>query len=256
MAIKINKDGVMGHTITIKGQRIYYRSLGSGTPLILLHGYAATGLLWQRCLPFLAQQHQVIAIDLPGHGHSELTGPWHLCDIAPLLALLLRQMDLMPAAVIGHSMGGAIAIHLSAIAPDRVERLVLVDSTGVPLEAGISTLAIRSIRSALTPQGGSSYPLSIQLSMLKPDPYLYWQVAQEMVKSDFRTELASLNLPTLILWAEQDVLLPIQLGERLSKALPHAKFIRIPDAGHRLPLSHPELFSRIVLEFLQEEREN
>jgi pimeloyl-ACP methyl ester carboxylesterase len=254
MAIKTNKDREMGHTITIEGQRIYYRSFGSGTPLVLLHGYAATGLLWQKCLPFLAQQHQVIAIDIPGHGQSKLTGPWHLSDMAPLLALLLQQMDLMPAAVIGHSMGGAIAIHLSTLAPDMIERLVLVDSTGMPLEAGIPTLAARSVRSALTPQGGNSYPLSVQLGMLKLDPYLYWQVAQEMVKSDFRNELASLNLPTLIIWGEQDVLLPVELGERLSKALPHAQFMRIPDAGHRLPLSHPELFSRIVLEFLQEGR--
>jgi 3-oxoadipate enol-lactonase len=256
MVIKANKDAEAGHTTTIQGQRIYYRCLGSGTPLVLLHGYAATSLLWQRCLPFLAQQHQVIAIDIPGHGHSTYSGPWHLNDIAPLLVLLLRQLNLMPMAIMGHSMGGAIAIHLSAIAPDMVERLVLVDSTGVPLEAGMSTLAIRSIRSALTPQGGSSYPLSIQLGMLKPTPYLYWQVAQEMVKSDFRKELASLNLPTLIIWGKQDVLLPIQLGERLSKALPNAQFISIPDAGHRLPLSHPELFSRIILEFLQEGRRN
>jgi 3-oxoadipate enol-lactonase len=220
MVIKANKDAEAGHTTTIQGQ-----------------------------------QHQVIAIDIPGHGHSTYSGPWHLNDIAPLLVLLLRQLNLMPMAIMGHSMGGAIAIHLSAIAPDMVERLVLVDSTGVPLEAGMSTLAIRSIRSALTPQGGSS-PLSIQLGMLKPTPYLYWQVAQEMVKSDFRKELASLNLPTLIIWGKQDVLLPIQLGERLSKALPNAQFISIPDAGHRLPLSHPELFSRIILEFLQEGRRN
>jgi pimeloyl-ACP methyl ester carboxylesterase len=211
-------------------------------------------LMWQKCLPFLAQHHQVIAIDIPGHGQSKLTGPWHLEEIAPLLVMLLRQMNLMPIAVMGHSMGGAIAIHLSAIAPDIIKRLVLVDSTGLPLEGGITTLAIRSIRSALTPQGGSSYPFSIQLGMFKSTPSLYWQVAQEMVKSDFRNELASLNLPTLIIWGEQDVLLPIQLGERLSKALPHAKFIRIPDAGHRLPLSHPELLSNMVLEFLQEER--
>ncbi len=242
------------HTITIAKQHLYYRSAGSGAPLVLLHGYGVSGNVWQRCLPYLAQQCQVFIVDLPGHGHSKLAGgPWLLREMAPLLAIWLRQMGLAPIALMGHSMGGAIAIHLAAQAPDLVERLVLVNAAGMPLETRLPTLMARSIHSMLQPQSGS-YPWALIRDVLKPRPRVLWQAAQEMVSSDFQAELATITMPTLIIWGEHDVLLPLTRGQALSAALPHATFIKLPYSGHRPPLSQPEEFSRLVLEFLQEEQ--
>ena len=90
--------------------------------------------------------------------------------------------------------------------------------------------------------------------VLKPRPRLLWQAAQEMVGSDFRAELAKLaatERPVLIIWGERDLLLPLALGEELSKVLPRAAFITMPHSGHRPPLSEPEKFSRLVLDFLE-----
>ncbi len=212
------------HTITIAKQHLYYRSAGSGAPLVLLHGYGVSGNVWQRCLPYLAQQCQVFIVDLPGH-----------------------------VALMGHSMGGAIAIHLAAQAPDLVERLVLVNAAGMPLETRLPTLMARSLHSMLQPKSGS-YPWALIRDVLKPRPRVLWQAAQEMVSSDFQAELATITIPTLIIWGEHDVLLPLTRGQALSAALPHATFIKLPYSGHRPPLSQPEEFSRLVLEFLQEEQ--
>jgi pimeloyl-ACP methyl ester carboxylesterase len=97
----------------------------------------------------------------------------------------------------------------------------------------------------------STHPgVFFRTDVLKPRPCLLWQTAQEIVRSDFRAELASIHIPSLIPWGERDVLLPLASGQQLRKALPHATFISLPNCGHRPPLSQPELFSRFVLEWL------
>jgi pimeloyl-ACP methyl ester carboxylesterase len=237
--------------VTINSQQFYYRVAGSGLPLVLLHGYGTSGYIWQRTLPYFTQQRQVFMVDLPGHGRSKPTRPWQLREVAPLLATWLRQMQLPPIALAGHSMGGAIAIHLTAHAPELVEHLVLVNAAGIPLRAKLPLLATRSVRSILQP-GSGSYPWPLVRDILRrPRLRLLWQAARQMQESDFRAELATITVPTLILWGERDVMLPLALGKELSVALPHATFISLPNCGHRPPISQPEVFSRLVLEFLQ-----
>src|SRR5579859_2542139 len=146
------------HTITIAGQRLFYRIIGAGKPLVLIHGHAASGATWHPVLPLLAQHYQVICVDLPGYGRSRFTGPWRLREIAPLLIRWLQQIELPPVALIGHSMGGAIATHLAASAPRLVDRLILVDAAGLPLRTPLPNLASRSVRSFFQPGNGSYLP--------------------------------------------------------------------------------------------------
>src|SRR5437764_14705030 len=89
--------------VTISGHRLFYRIVGTGSPLVLIHGHAASGGAWQRVLPFLVPHYQVIIVDLPGYGRSQLTGSWRLREIAPLLVRWLQQMELEPVVLIGHS---------------------------------------------------------------------------------------------------------------------------------------------------------
>lgn len=234
----------------INGQRLFYDCIGSGPPLVLLHGFGVSGRMWQRSIPYLAQHAQVFIIDLPGHGRSKHKGPWRLREIAPLMAQWIAQMGLPKVTLIGHSMGGAIAVHLTAHAPALVERLILVNAAAIPLGTSIPALSIRSIRSIFQ-AGGGGYPLLLVADVIRPRPRVLWQAAREMVSSDFREELAAIQVPTLIIWGEHDLLLPFSLGLELHKALPHARFIGLPNCGHRPPLSQPALFSQLVLDFLQ-----
>lgn len=240
---------IIEQTFANEGYTLHYRDVGAGPPLVLIHGYGVSGQIWQSTLPYLAQQHRVLIVDLPGYGHSRHTGIWQLRRIAPLLASWLEQQGLSEVDVLGQSMGGAIAIHLAAYAPDLVRRLVLVSAAGLPLQAQLPTLALRSLHSFLQP-GNGRYPLALVRDVLPPRIRLLWQGAQEMVRSDFRAELATLTMPMLIIWGERDALLPISLGYELSKALPHAQFVTLPHSGHRPMLSQPEEFSRLILEFL------
>jgi pimeloyl-ACP methyl ester carboxylesterase len=147
-------------------------------------------------------------------------------------------------------MGGAIAIHLTASAPELIERLVLVNAGGMPLRAQFPTLAARAIGSFFQPGNGSFPPQVLRDHLLTPTRLL-WQSAREMVKSDFRAELALISVPTLIIWGEHDLLIPLTLGQELHAALPHATFVTMPECGHRPMLTQPAAFSQIVLRFLQ-----
>src|SRR5712691_9835963 len=131
------------HHTTIASQHLFYRTAGTGSPLVLLHGYGVSGYMWQRVLPSLVHQHQVFLVDLPGHGQSRFTGSWKLREVASLLAHWLQALRLPPVALMGQSMGGAIALHLSATAPELVQRLILVSSAGLPMNASFPTLVTR-----------------------------------------------------------------------------------------------------------------
>jgi len=149
-------------------------------------------------------------------------------------------------------MGGAIAVHLAAHAPELIERLVLVDAACLPFDKTLPVIISRSAHS-MVQRGAGSYPLMMLRDILKPRPRLLLQAAREMNHSDFRAEIASLTLPTLIIWGERDVLLPLALGKTLAEMLPHATFVTMPESGHRPPLSQPAEFSRLVLDFLSEQ---
>lgn len=239
------------YILTPSGQRIFYRIAGTGKPLVLIHGHAASGSTWKAVLPFLAQHYQVISVDLPGYGRSQCSGPWRLREIAPLLIRWLQQIELQPVVLMAHSMGGAIATHLAASAPDLVDRLILVDAAGLPLHMSFPTLAARSVSSFFQPGNGSNFPQELREHLLT-SPRIIWQSALEVAACDFSAELASISLPTLIIWGEHDLLLPT-LGLELHKALPHAEYVTIPHCGHRPMLGQPALFSQIVLRFLQQD---
>jgi pimeloyl-ACP methyl ester carboxylesterase len=244
----------IAHSMIIAGQPLHYRIAGTGSPLVLIHGYATSGYIWQRALPYLVRQHQVIMVDLPGHGRSLLKGAWRLREMAPVLAHWLQELNLPPAALMGTSMGGAVAIHLTAYVPELIKSLILVCSAGLPLYASVPELTARSIRSFLQIERNRSYPLGLVLDALKPRPRLWWESAHEVASSDFRKEIAMLMLPTLIIWGERDLLLPVSLGHELRHAIPHATFVTLPYSGHRPMLTEPVTFSQIVLDFLQDKQ--
>lgn len=247
------------HTFSSAGQQLSYRvvDIERATPttrlmpLVLIHGFGVSSYIWQWTLPHLVIRHPVLLADLPGHGRSTYVSPWQLRSIAPLLAQWLRSLHVPPVALMGQSMGGAIAIHLAASAPELVSRLILVSAAGVPLQSTIPHLVSRAFHSFFQ-RGNGNYPIELLHDILRPRPRVFWQAMHEVARSDFQHELASITQPTLIIWGERDVLLPITLGHTLQAALPHAQFVTLPHCGHRPMLAEPALFSKIVLDFLHE----
>src|SRR3954468_24730941 len=142
------------HEILLHGHRVHYRSAGSGPVLVLVHGITSTSATWAGVLPYLAERFTVVAPDLLGHGDSaKPRGDYSLGAHASGIRDLLVALGHSRATVVGHSLGGGIAMQLAYQFPERVERLVLVNSGGLGREVNLM------LRAATLP--GSEYVLPV-----------------------------------------------------------------------------------------------
>src|SRR3954452_6405855 len=144
-------------TIELHGHPVSYCTAGSGPVLVLIHGITSSSRTWERVLPALAEHHTVIAPDLLGHGESaKPRGDYSLGAYASGIRDLLVALGHPRATVVGHSLGGGIAMQLAYQFPERVERLVLVNSGGLGREVNLM------LRAATLP--GAEYVLPLLAS--------------------------------------------------------------------------------------------
>ncbi|MEZ4870325.1 MAG: alpha/beta fold hydrolase [Caldilineaceae bacterium] len=227
---------------------VRYEMAGAGPPLILVHGLAGSTRWWRHNIWALARHFQVYAVDLSEFGDRRLRPRFVLSQAAYYLGQWLTALGIARATLIGHSMGGRIVAEFAAEYPQRVDRLVLVSAPIVPFGHGY-----------LHQIGGMVLALwRIQLSFLLVLLYdtLYTgiipvlRVGQELLHSDLQARLADLQAPTLIIWGEQDTIVPLRLGHALHQQLACSEFALIEGAAHVPMWERPEEFNRLVLAFL------
>lgn len=236
------------HEFRRAGATIHYQVAGAGAPVVLIHGLSGSGRWWVRNLPALARQFRVYVIDLIGFGNSRAGPGFVLREAAACLADWLDGLGIGRARLVGHSMGGFIAADLAADQPSRVERLVLVSAAGLPFE-----------RSRL----GHALALGRGLYGLQPDflpvlasdayragPLTIMKAARELLSTDIRPKLCHVQAPTLLVWGERDSVVPLSLGQQLTRYLPRAQLAVIAGAGHVPMWDRPAEFNRLVLDFL------
>ena len=141
------------HEISLHGHRVSYRAGGEGPLLVLIHGITSSSRTWERVLPALAEHHTVLAPDLLGHGESaKPRGDYSLGAYASLLRDLMLALGHDSATIVGHSLGGGVAMQLAYQFPERCERLVLIDSGGLGSEVNfllrLATLPGAGLRSS------------------------------------------------------------------------------------------------------------
>src|SRR5262249_33202969 len=133
--------------VLVNDMRIRYLDYGSGPPLVLLHGMAASWQWWLENIPTLAARHRIIAVDLPGFGHSEpLAPPAEMASHARTVIDLLCQLDVRSATIVGHSMGGLVALAMATADRKLVRDLVLVGAGGVPMTERRLTITLVLLR--------------------------------------------------------------------------------------------------------------
>jgi pimeloyl-ACP methyl ester carboxylesterase len=198
----------------------------------------------------LAEQHRVYAPDLGGFGRSWPKHQFSLKRTVECLASWMQELGLPRADVCGHSLGGHVCLRLAAAHPERVRRLVLVDASGLPLNASLLPLAWRSLRS----QGHMRFrfaPIAMATA-LQAGPLVLWSALHELLADDVQTVLSSIAAPTLLVWGQRDVLVPLELGRAVQRAIPGSTLVIVPDAGHNVMCERPAQFNRLVLDFLAE----
>ena len=270
------------HTIELHGHTLAFRMAGQGPALLLIHGIAGTNAVWEDVFPELATDHTVIAPDLPGHGESGASaGDYSLGAMAATVRDLLIALGHERATVIGHSLGGGVAMQFSYLFPDYTERLVLISSGGlgrsvnpalrlaalpgaelVTAQLGrAARLAGRLLPSAAAPGGRVAAEIGRSVSALADSQTrnAFHATLRAVVGPDGQRVFAGDRLylaeamPTLIIWGERDPIIPVGHGRRAHAAMPGSRFVLLGQAGHFPPLEDPRGMTDAVREFIQAE---
>ncbi|WP_067723486.1 alpha/beta fold hydrolase [Nocardia yamanashiensis] len=259
----------MHHSIITRSGRVSYRDTGRGRPILLLHANLHDSHDFDAVIEPLARGHRVIAIDWPGHGHSdspaEVTAPL----LADVLDDIVDSLALEPAVLVGNSVGGYAAARLAITRPDRVAGLVLVNTGGFaplnPLLRGyfrfmgapaVTRLLLpRLIRVYMRAQHADDRAIADRTAARAASAH-GTAVASALWRSfatppaDLSSRAAELTTPTLLVWGARDVVAPLPYGRAVARRIPHAAFHTLA-TGHVVFASAPEEFLALVLPFLE-----
>ncbi len=277
---------VSEHWIEAGGLRIHYlQAGGSGSPVMLLHGGGtdSAALSWKEAIPALAVSHRVYAPDWPGFGDSDKPDIAYSMDtFIDCLGVLMDTLELSRASLVGISMGGAAALGYTLRSPDRVERLVLVDSYGLQAKPPFPLISylfvVMPVVNELTwaLMAGSRGMVRWTLRQMFHDPrrvseqivdeayrlmrqpgvgrawrkFQRSEVTPRGLRTVFLDRLGEITAPTLILHGAQDTLVPVTCAQEAYARIKGSVLHVVEGSGHWLPRERPEEFNRLVTEFL------
>ena len=251
-------------TINVNGIRLAYERRGTGSPLVLLHGYPLDHHLWDEVVPLLQDTFDLIIPDLRGFGESSTVDSFYTMeDIASDIAALLDHLEIEKTAIVGHSMGGYVALAFAGLYPERITGLGLV-STQVLADAPdrrdgryksaaeVADKGIASVVAAMTPKFTSDARLQefARESMERQQPAAYIGALKAMAERvDSTPLLSSLTVPVVIVHGDADSLIPIDRAREVKAALPNAHLVDIGGAGH-MPMMEAKEKSAEALKLL------
>jgi pimeloyl-ACP methyl ester carboxylesterase len=271
------------HFADIDGVRIHYQEKGTGTPLVLIHGYTSSIYSWKDVFEPLSKSFHVIAVDLKGFGFSgKPDGDYTRRAQSVLVAHLLQHLNIQKAWVCGNSMGGEVALNLALANPQLVTGLILIDSAGVEVPGGSSVapgyLLLPGIGRILIAFSLTSDRLVRQ--GLEKSFYDKAKVTDERVANYYRplqtrggqlaalrartqfsmfpveASLGQVNVPTLILWGAQDALIPQAAGTKLNKLIRNSKLVVFDNCGHVPQEEMPERTVAELIGFVAAHKQN
>jgi pimeloyl-ACP methyl ester carboxylesterase len=277
-------DGFDAWQVELHGHPVIYRTAGSGPPVVLIHGMVNSSHHWREVALRLADRYTVIAPDLIGHGDSATPrGDYSLGAHAAVIRDLLTAIDVGGATIVGHSLGGGVAMQFFWQFPQLVERLVLVSSGGLGREvspllrsaalpgasvalrvvAGRRSLAALDRVAAALDASGSARGVYVRavVRALRPleragSREAFLQTLRSVIDLQGQHVSATDRLyllgpvPTLIVWGERDNTIPLQHGRSAHDAIPHSRFETLPRAAHFPHLEDPEGLADVLGDFV------
>lgn len=235
----------------LDGFRVYSEHAGSGDDVVLLHGLSGSHRWWRFTAPVLARTHAVHVVDLIGFGRSRRAPRQPgITDMAMLVTAWMREQRIERPHVVGHSMGGQIAIHIAAgDAPLR--SLALIAAAGVPRTYSTREV-VRFVASALPPRawGAPHFIPTIALDALRAGPRTLLRAGLHLLADDVTPLLANVDAPTLVIWGELDPLLPVAHGRRIADGIASARFVVVEGAAHNVMCDRPAELNRLLLDFM------
>jgi pimeloyl-ACP methyl ester carboxylesterase len=272
--------GLEARLAEVKGVRMRYFVGGEGPPLLLVHGLGGAASNWTELAPLLAQRHRLLVPDLPGHGGSTaLPAVSGLEPFADRVALVAEREGMLPAPVVGHSLGGMVVLRLALRHPADVQALVLAGAAGLSIGSiwGRQLLSVFStvrpgrlaaryrgwvMRSRILRRlvfGFVSVADPVALTNEAVEGFLAGQLLhtdvdsawQALRRDDPRQELEAVRCPVLVLWGAEDVQLPLGDAFEYTRRL-RARLRVIPGCGHLLIGERPDACQRAIEDFLSD----
>jgi pimeloyl-ACP methyl ester carboxylesterase len=254
--------------IHIGGRELGYDVRGDGPAVVLLHAFPFDRRLWDDLAAPLSEGRRVLAIDLRGFGESALDGGYSIAELSDDVVGLLDGLGIGMASVAGMSMGGYVALALASRHPARLASLILCDT-----RAGADSPDGRRGRdeaiAAVQQKGAAAYLDGVPAKLLSPraEPALRARVRQlaeqpplSLVaalralrdRPDRTAELPSLRVPAFVMVGADDAVTPPAEARAMAAAIPGARLVELPEAGHLAHLEAPAAFCRSLIEFLDE----
>jgi pimeloyl-ACP methyl ester carboxylesterase len=268
--------------LAINGMDAHLRDEGrrdDDTPLLLLHGTSASLHTWDGWVERIGTQRRIIRVDLPGFG---LTGPnpagtYDIDTYVDFVIELLDQLQLPRVVIAGNSLGGYVAWKTAHDHPDRVDRLILIDSSGYAYESESVPLGFRMARSPvlspvfvrfLTPGAVASSVREVYGDPARVSAPLverYFELTlragnrravvdrfRQMVGGEHASQVGDVTQPTLVIWGAKDRLIPLKFGHRFVRELPNATLVVFDGLGHVPQEEDPEATVAAAMRFLGE----
>jgi pimeloyl-ACP methyl ester carboxylesterase len=279
---KVELPGFGERIAEVRGTRLRYLAAGEGEPLLLVHGLGGAAANWLALAPLLLATRRLLVPELPGHGGSSaLPAAPSLNAYADRLGIVLEQEGIASAGVVGHSLGGAIALRLSIRRPDAVSALVLAGAAGISSRRRNARYAL-TITSIVKPgrrlaphrrriarsntlkrvvfgRWGASDPPALPTELAEAflsGPARHTDTvsaAQALVRDDPRADLDRVRCPSLVLWGARDHQLPVEDAFDYARRL-RARLRVIADCGHLLIGERPEACADAIEDFLASSR--
>jgi pimeloyl-ACP methyl ester carboxylesterase len=250
---------------TVYGQKIHYVEAGQGPALIFLHGLGAVKEIWAPNVgPFSAKYH-VYSLDQIGFGRSDKPLlDYRISTFSDFVYGFMQSQQLSKATLVGNSLGGWIALDFALQHPGMVDKVVLVDSAGLPWQSQpavnlnpASVAATRKMFNALFYDKKIATDEFVEQvfanHMSNNDGYTIQRTLQGFsTENQFLDEakLASIHVPTLVVWGREDQLLPVAAGEKFRDHIPGAKMVVFDQCGHVPQIEKSAEFNKAVLDFL------
>lgn len=270
----------------LHGHTVGFQAAGEGPLLVLLHGITSTSDAWREVLPRLAERYTVVAPDLLGHGRSaKPRGDYSLGAYAAGLRDLLAVLDFDRGTVVGHSLGGGIAMQFSYLFPEHVERMVLIGSGGLgkevnpilraatlpgsewvlPLMAREWTIsagdAVRKVAGKLGLEANTDIA-----EFARGYASLIHQGARDAFLDSMRgvigpdgQKVSALDrlyladqIPTLLIWGADDPVIPVAHGRNAHEIVAHSRYVEIPGSGHWPMLDAPARVVKELTDFIEQ----
>ena len=242
-------SGIESRYVKLGPYRIHYFAGGTGEPLLLVHGLGGRALDFAPLMPALARQHRVYALDLLGYGASDRPDVDYSVTLqTDILRQFLESQGLTRVDLAGWSMGGWIALEFASQSPDRVRRLVLLDSAGMRFIPSFDlrmlsphTMAeMQALEKLLTPHPprAPAFIMRDFLRQLRAEDWVIQRTVANMItmREVMDGKLAGVAMPVLLVWGKQDVLTPLTVADEMHREMPQSVLAVLDGCGHIAPL--------------------